>query len=100
MMIISLSLMFDHPWVCQTCHLPIPAGVWHGIPDGCYQPMAEAPHVSATPCSNCAALRERVEELEKALRILRRVIPDYRAEVNAVELADAALAVKEDADAG
>ena len=43
-------------------------------------------------------MTERVEELEKALKALRRVIPDYRAEVNAVEMADAALAVKEDAD--
>ena len=81
--------------------------------------------IAATTCPNCDALHahvadlekqlsetggiaacmrlnsrltERVAELEKALRALRRVIPDYRAEVNAVEMADAALAVKEDAD--
>ena len=71
MMIISLSLMFDHPWVCQTCHLPIPAGVWHGIPDGCYQPMAEAPHVSATPCPECAELRKQLAAVRIALKELQ-----------------------------
>lgn len=67
-MIINLGLMFDNPWVCQTCHCSIPAGVWHGIPDGCSRPMAEAPQVSATPCPECAELRKRVKTLEGTLK--------------------------------
>ena len=38
-----------------------------------------------------AALRARVAELEKALIAMRNVLPDYRNEVEAMTLADAAL---------